>query len=80
MISDVFAIQLQKFSKEVEERPLLILFGGHPKHASVFVVEREITENAITNKFAAHVAEVFQTLHVAYFGIFWRLSTLSFHT
>lgn len=49
---------------------MLILFGGHPKHASVFVVEREITENAITNKFAAHVAEVFQTLHVAYLEFF----------
>ena len=59
---------------------MLILFGGHLKYASVFVVEREITENAITTKFTAHAAEVFQTLHVACFGILWRLSTLSFHT
>ena len=58
------------FSNEVEERPLLLLFGGHPKHASVFVVEWWITEHSITTKFPTHVADVFQPLHVACFGPF----------
>ena len=61
-----------KFCDEVKERPLLLLFDGHPTHVSVSVIERAMEEKILILKFPPHVTDILQPLEIACFGALKR--------
>ena len=44
MTTEIFALWSQNFSKQVEERPLLVVYDGNFTHASLELIEKSIKE------------------------------------
>ena len=68
MTTQLFAEWFQLFTKEVKERPLLLLFDGHLTHISIAVLEKAIQEDVTIIKLPPHVTDKLQPLDVACFG------------
>ena len=68
MDTEVFAEWCERFSSQITERPLLLLFEGHMTHVSLGVIKKALKDDIIIVKFPPHVTDVLQPLHVSCFG------------
>ena len=68
MTTEIFLGWFQKFSEEVKERPLLLIYDGHLTHISIELIEHARKEDIHIIKFPPHVTDVLQPLDVACFG------------
>ena len=68
MDTEVFSTWFDKFTDQVKDRPLLLLFDGHLTHISIPVIRKALNEEIIILKFPPHVTDVMQPLDVACFG------------
>ena len=68
MTTEIFLGWFQKFSEEVKERPLLLIYDGHLTHISIELIEHARKEDIHIIKFPPHVTDVLQPLDVACIG------------
>ena len=68
MDTEVFAEWFERFSNQITERPLLLLFDGHMTHVSLGVIKKALEDDIIIVKFPPHVTDVLQPLDVSCFG------------
>ena len=68
MTTELFAEWFELFTKEVTDRPLLLLLDGHLTHVSILVLELAVKEDITIIKFPPHVTDKLQPLDVACFG------------
>ena len=68
MTTAVFNDWFIEFSKEVKERPLLLIYDGHLSHVSINVIEMAISEDITIVKFPPHVTDKLQPLDVTCFS------------
>ena len=68
MTTELFAEWFALFTKEVTERPLLLLLDGHLTHVSIPVLELAVKEDITIIKFPPHVTDKLQPLDVTCFG------------
>jgi len=68
MTTEVFEEWFTHFSREVKERPLLLVFDGHLSHVSVNVILKAMDEDITILKFPPHVTDLLQPLDVTCFG------------
>ena len=68
MTTAVFNDWFIEFSKEVKERPLLLIYDGHLSHVSINVIEMAVSEDITTVKFPLHMTDKLQPLDVTCFS------------
>ena len=68
MTTEIFALWFQNFTKQVEERPLLVIYDGHLTHVSLELIEKAIKEKITIVKLPPHVTDRLQPLDVCCFG------------
>ena len=68
MTTEIYASWFQNFTKQVEERPLLVIYDGHLTHVSLELIEKVIEEKITIVKFPPHVTDRLQPLDVCCFG------------
>ena len=68
MTTEIYASWFQNFTKQVEERPLLVIYDGHLTHVSLELIEKAIEEKITIVKFPPHVTDRLQPLDVCCFG------------
>ncbi|XP_057305999.1 uncharacterized protein LOC130644419 [Hydractinia symbiolongicarpus] len=69
MDTEVFSTWFAKFTEDVTERPLLLVFcPSHLTHISISVIKKALEDDIIIMKFPPHVTDVMQPLDVACFG------------
>ena len=68
MDTEVFAEWFERFSNQITERPLLLLFDGHMTHVSLGVIKKALEDDIIIVKFPPHVTDILQPLDVSCFG------------
>ena len=70
MTTELFALWSQNFTKQVEERPLLVIYDGHFTHASLELIEKAIKEKITKLKLSLspHVTDRLQPLDLCSFG------------
>lgn len=68
MISTVFHDWFKLFTKEVKERPILLLFDGHLSHLDLRTIELARGSDIHILKFPPHTTDLLQPLDRAMFG------------
>ena len=68
MTTEVFHEWFTHFSRNVTERPLLLIFDGHLTHVSVEVIMKGIKEDITIIKLPPRVTDLLQPLDVACFA------------
>ena len=68
MTTEIFALWFQNFTKQVEERPLLVIYDGHLTHVSLELIEKAIKEKITIVKLPPHVTDRLQPLDACCFG------------
>ena len=68
MTTVVFFQWFTRFTEQVKERPLLLIYDGHLSHVSVELIEKAIAEEVIIVKLPPHVTDKLQPLDVCCFG------------
>ena len=68
MTTKIFHDWFTKFVKQVETRPLLLLFDGHLTHLSLATIDLAIEENISLVKLPAHCTDILQPLDVSCFS------------
>ena len=68
MTTAVFNDWFIEFSKEVKERPLLLIYDGYFPHVSINVIKIAISEDITIMKFPPHVTYMLQPLDVTCFS------------
>ena len=68
MTTGIFTEWFKKFTTQVTERPLMLIFYGHLTHVSIVVIEKAINENIVIVKLPPHVTDKMQPLDVCCFG------------
>ena len=68
MDTEIFYQWFVEFTKQVEERPLLLIYDGHLSHISIKLIEKAIHEDISLMKLPPHVTDKLQPLDVCGFG------------
>ena len=68
MTTQIFLEWFTKFTEEVTERPLLLIYDGHLSHVSIELIEKAMAENITIVKLPPHVTDKLQPLDVCCFG------------
>ena len=73
MTTEIFTQWFNNFTKQVTERPLLVIYDGHLTHVSLDIIERAIEEDITIIKLPLHVTDKLQPLDVCCFGPLKRM-------
>ena len=58
MDTDAFSEWFHRFSSNIKEQPLLLMFVGHMTHVLLNVIQKDLDDNIIILKFPPHATDV----------------------
>ena len=67
MTTEIFALWFQNFTKQVEERPLLVIYDGYLTLVSLELIEKAVEEKITIAKLPPHVTDRLQPLGICCF-------------
>ena len=67
MTTKIFALWFQNFTKQVEERPLLVIYDGYLTLVSLELIEKAVEEKITIAKLPPHVTDRLQPLDICCF-------------
>ena len=68
MTTKIFALWFQNLTKQVEERPLLVIYDGNLTRVLLELIEKAIEEKITVVKILPHVTDRLQPLDLCCFG------------